>query len=105
MFGLFIVVRYNAKAYEYVVNWRGDGTGKYGTAALLGYPALLTALVALVMTAVRLLVMYYPSQRARWGRYVKEAVLIRALGCALVLMEVGVWSAAWWFGISRCAGP
>eukprot|EP00752_Nemacystus_decipiens_P009741 g8699.t1 len=103
LFGLFIVVRVDAKAYEYVVVWRGDRIGKYGTAALLGYPTLLTALVALVMTAVRLLVMYDPRKRAVWGRYVKENVLVRALMWAWLLMEVGVWSVASWMGIARTA--
>lgn len=102
MCGLMIVLRSLAKTYEYAIIWRGDNIGKYGIPSLLGYPTLLTGLIALVMTAVRLLVMYNPSQRARWGRYVKEMFLIRALGCAWVVMEIGVWSAAWWVGVSRC---
>eukprot|EP00903_Cladosiphon_okamuranus_P016955 g15630.t1 len=64
-YGLIVVLRYLANVYEYVIIWRGDNIGKYGIPALLGYPALLIALIALTMTAVRLLVMYYPSQRAR----------------------------------------
>eukprot|EP00903_Cladosiphon_okamuranus_P016954 g15629.t1 len=102
-YGLIVVLRYLANVYEYVIIWRGDNIGNYGIPALLGYPTVLTALIALTMTAVRLLVMYYPSQRARWGRYVKEKVLIRALGCSWVLVQVGVWSAAWWVGIPRIA--
>ena len=101
MFGFFVVVRYNAKAYEYVVNWQGDDIGKYGTAALLGGASLLAADTAVAMIVVRLLVMYYPSKRARWGRYVKEKTLACALGCAWVLMEIAVWSTAWSLGISR----
>ena len=54
------------------------------------------------MTAARLLVMYYPRKRARWGRYVKEKFLIRALGSLWVLIEIAVWSSAWALGISRC---
>ena len=104
MFGFFVVVRYDAKAYEYVVTWQGDGVGNYGTAALLGGASLLAADIAVVMIVVRLLVMYYPSQRARWGRYVKEKVLVRVLGCAWILMEAGVWSAAWVLGVSRYVG-
>lgn len=101
MFGLFVVVRTNAKAYEFVVNWQGDEIGRYGTAALLGGASLLAADVAVVMMVVRLLVMYYPSKRARWGRYVKEEFLVRVLGCAWILMEIGVWSAAWALGVPR----
>lgn len=70
-FGFFIVLRYIATMYEYVFIWRGEDIGKHGIVDLIGFPALLTAEIALVMTAVRLLVMYYPNKRAKWGRYIK----------------------------------
>lgn len=100
-FGVFIVLRYVATTYEYIFIWRGDDIGKHGVLDLIGFPALMTAEIAVIMTAVRLLVMYYPSKRARWGRYVKETFLIRALGGLWVLIEIAVWSSAWALGVSR----
>lgn len=90
-----------ATTYEYIFIWRGDDIGKHGVLDLIGFPALMTAEIAVIMTAVRLLVMYYPTKRARWGRYVKETFLIRALGRLWVLIEIAVWSSAWALGVSR----
>lgn len=103
-FGTFAVLRYIATTYEYVFIWRGDDIGKHGVVDLIGFPALLTAEIALVMTAVRLLVMYHPRTRAKWGRYTKEKPLACGLGLAWVLMETAVWAAAWSVGIARFAG-
>lgn len=91
-----------AKTYDYVFFWRGNDIGRNGIVDLVGFPALLAAEIALVLIAVRLLVMYYPSKRAKWGRYIKEIFLIRALVLAWVLMEMAVWSAVLPMGISRC---
>lgn len=102
-FGLGIALRYIATTSEDIIIWEDDeGTVRDNRILdLVGFPALVAALIALVMTAVRLLVMYNPSTRARWGRYIKERSLFRALGFALVLMEVAVWSAASTQGVTR----
>ena len=71
-------------------------------AHLISFPALLTAEVALIMTAFRLLVMYYPSERAKWGRYTRERPLTYGLVVVYVSMEMALWSAAWVVGMERC---
>ena len=89
-----------------MIIWQEDeGTiDSDGVIDLIGFPATVAAEMALVMTAVRLLVMYYPEKRARWGRYMKEKLLIRALRLALVVMEIAVWSAAYSRGVARWVG-
>ena len=102
-FGICITLRYIATTCEDVLVWDEDegNVRDNGVFDLVGFPALVTAFVALVMTAARLLVMYNPSKRARWGRYTKEKSLMCALGLALVLMEVAVWYASWTQGATR----
>lgn len=96
-------MRYVATTYYCVFVWHGDNRGNLGVVDLIGFPALLTAEMALVMTAVRLLVMFFPDKRAKWGRYIKEKFLVRVLWVSWVLMGTAVWSAAWSMGIPRCA--
>lgn len=102
-FALGIILRYVVSTYEDVIVWREDeGTiDSDGVVDLIGFPATVAAQAALVMTVIRLLVMYYPKKRTRWGRYMKEKILIRTLGLALVLMEIAVWSAAYSQGAAR----
>eukprot|EP00903_Cladosiphon_okamuranus_P022290 g20496.t1 len=104
-FGFCITLRYFATLSEDVLVWDEDeGTVRdNGFLDLIGFPALVAAFLALVMTAARLLVMYYPSKRAKWGRYTKEKFLMWALGFVLVLMEIVVWYAAWTLGVMRTA--
>eukprot|EP00903_Cladosiphon_okamuranus_P015053 g13926.t1 len=40
----------------------------------------------------RLLVMYHPELRARWGRYLGESTMVRVLVASFVVVEVIVWS-------------
>lgn len=102
-FGLGITLRYIATLSEDVIVWDEDeGTVRdNGLVDLIGFPPVVAALIAMVMTAVRLLVMYYPSKRAKWGRYIKEKSLMWSLGLVWVLLEIVVWYAAWRQGITR----
>eukprot|EP00752_Nemacystus_decipiens_P009739 g8697.t1 len=104
-FGAGVTLRYMVSTYEDVIIWQEDeGTvDSDGVIDLIGFPATVAAEIALVMSSVRLLVMYYPRKRTRWGRYIKEKLLIRALGFALLAMEIAVWSAAYSEGVARTA--
>lgn len=68
---------------------------------LTTFPVLFTAEMALIMTAVRLLIMYYPSKRVRWGRYTKERPLAFGLVCGYATIQIAVWSAAASQGVLR----
>lgn len=46
------------------------------------------------MRAVRVLLMYYPEKRKKWGRIPKEKQILRVAVSGYVLVEVAVWSAA-----------
>lgn len=88
--------------YVLTINSTGGSARKAEIAHLISFPAVLTAEVALIMTSVRLLVMYYPGERARWGRFTKEGPLTYGLVVVYFSMEVAVWSAAWSLGMARC---
>lgn len=69
-------------------------------------PMLLTLYTgAYIMRGFRLLVMYNPHLRKRWGRCVKETVITRTLVAAWFVLEVLVWSASSIFGIQRFECP
>ncbi|CAM9594329.1 unnamed protein product [Scytosiphon promiscuus] len=104
MFGLCSALRYCSLTYEYALAWGDDSTDpEHWIACLIAYPAQLTAEIALVLIAFRLLVMFYPAKRAKYGRYIKEKPLTRGLACAYALMEVAVWVSAAAEGIPRTA--
>lgn len=64
MFGLCSALRYCSLTYEYALIWRDDPTvPEYWIASFIAYPAQLTAEIALVLIAFRLLVMFYPAKR------------------------------------------
>lgn len=56
-------------------------------------PAWVVAEVATLLMAFRLLVMYYPSKRIRYGRCMNEKRLLRGLGYAYILTEGACWVA------------
>lgn len=53
------------------------------------------------MRAIRVLLMYYPEKRKKWGRIPNEKLVLRVVVSAYVLMEVAVWSTAAVYGIPR----
>lgn len=50
---------------------------------------------------LRLIVMYDPPKRKKWGRLTNERRMFRVLVSAYVLLEVGVWLAVWNYGMMR----
>ena len=69
---------------------------------LLLVPIMLTLFTgAYVMRGCRLLVMYNPHLRNRWGRYSKEPFMMRALVASCVVLEGVVWIACSIFGTKR----
>lgn len=88
--------------YKLTIASMDESTRREEIAGLISFPALLAAEAALIMTAVRLLVMYYPSERARWGRFTKEGPLIYGVTFLYVSMETALWAAAWSQGLTRC---
>lgn len=47
---------------------------------------------AIIAWVVRLLVMYDPIKRRKWGRYTNEKRMFRGLVWTFVLLEVGAWA-------------
>lgn len=84
------------------LTWAEEPTRKAEIATLISFPAIITAEIALIMTAVRLLVMYYPSHRAKWGRFTREKPLTNGLACVYISMEMVLWSATWLQDLTRC---
>lgn len=69
---------------------------------LFWLPILLTLYTgAYVMRGFRLMIMYHPHLRKRWGRCLKEAVISRNLVVSCVVLEIIVWSSTYIVGISR----
>lgn len=56
-------------------------------------PADFIAGYAIIAWAARLVIMYDPAKRKRWGRQMKEAVIFRALLWLYAAMQGGAWLA------------
>ena len=54
-----------------------------------------------ILRGFRLLVMYNPPMRRRWGALVKEPVLMRAMVVCFVVLELSNWTAVLFVGIER----
>lgn len=76
-------------------------TGAAAVNELIGSPASLIAIGALLAWAVRLLVLYDPTKRKRWGRYVREKPIAYALCLAYGGMEAVIWVLAAVYSINR----
>ncbi|CAM9540169.1 unnamed protein product [Ectocarpus fasciculatus] len=76
-------------------------TGAFAVNELIGSPASLVAIGALIAWAVRLLVLYDPMKRKRWGRYVREKPIAYALCLVYGGMEAVIWVFAALFGSDR----
>ncbi|CAN0386227.1 unnamed protein product, partial [Ectocarpus sp. 12 AP-2014] len=57
-------------------------------------PATLVSTGAVIACVLRILVMYDPVKRRKYGRYTKEERMFQALVWTFVLLEVGAWSTA-----------
>ncbi|CAB1096998.1 unnamed protein product [Ectocarpus sp. CCAP 1310/34] len=96
--GFGITLRYTLTMYGLVV-------GNLEILNVVGFPALWIAEIALIMTALRLFVMYYPSTRAKYGRVTREKPWTCGLAATYLLVETVVWLAAAAQGIERNIRP
>lgn len=53
----------------------------------------------MIAWVIRLLVMYDPVKRRKWGRYTNEKRIFRNLTRVFVLLEVGAWASAGMYGL------
>lgn len=82
----------------------GIDTKKEGVFELCLVPAMLTLYTgAYIMRGFRLLVMYNPHMRSRWGSFSKELYMVRALVISCVVLEGIIWTASYVVGIRRSA--
>lgn len=56
---------------------------------------------AYVLRGIRLLVMYNPSLRKRYGPYLREAPMVKAMLASYGVLEVIIWCLTLVFGIKR----
>lgn len=66
---------------------------------LIGSPATFIAGCALIAWATRLVVLYEPAKRKRWGHLAKEAVVFRALLWSYATIQGVVWLAVPFYGL------
>lgn len=70
-----------------------------GIVDLLGLPMVVVAELMVIMRGYRVLLMYFPEKREKWGSIPKETSIIKIVVSAYVLMEIAAWSAAATYGI------
>ena len=97
--GVCINARYLASVYYLILGERAHAH----IVDLVMFPAVWAAQAAVVLMAARLVVMYYPVQRVKYGRCTKENRLVRLLGYTFVLTEAAVWATAAALGTSRAS--
>lgn len=70
---------------------------------ILSIPLTVFCFVAVyILRGLRVIVMYNPSRRQRWGRYLKkEAATVKVLLAAYVIVEVAAWIAVQQVGLAR----
>lgn len=76
-------------------------TSAFDAQTLITAPALWVGNGALIAWVIRLLVLYDPSKRKRWGRYVNEKGIARALCWTYGGMEAVFWAAVAVYGMAR----
>lgn len=60
---------------------------------------MVAAEIMAIMRAFRVLLMYFPSKRKKWGSIPKEVAVLRLVAVGYALMEIVIWSAAAVYGI------
>lgn len=63
-----------------------------GALTILANPIMLLVVGAGVMRAIRLLIMYDPAARRRWGALLREKAVMRAILSLTALLEILAWS-------------
>lgn len=86
--------------FRYMTSGEDDGTGQVDGLILVPMiPTLYTG--PYILRGFRLLVMYNPPMRRRWGALVKELGLVRAMVVCFVVLELINWTAVLFVGIER----
>lgn len=57
--------------------------------------------VVYILRGYRLLVMYNPSSRHRWGPYIKESFMLKTVVVCFAVVQAILWSLALKFGVPR----
>lgn len=57
--------------------------------------------VVYILRGHRLLVMYNPSSRHRWGPYIKESSMLKTVVVCFAVVQAILWSLALKFGVPR----
>lgn len=70
-------------------------------ASMIGGPASFISGCALIAWAIRLVIMYDPAKRKRWGRHVKEDAMFRALVWLYAAIQGVVWLVMPFYGLQR----
>lgn len=68
---------------------------------LIRAPADFISGCALIAWAIRLVVMYDPAKRKRWGHLTKEAVVFRALVSSYAAIQGVAWLAVSFYGLQK----
>lgn len=72
-----------------------------GAEMLLAIPLMLCFTAAYVLRGLRLLVMYDPRSRQRWGSFLRERKFFTVLLAFFLALEVIVWSFVPAYGVGR----
>lgn len=95
-----------AVMYDLILGERPTLQGSSTFFILVGMPIYVPVTMgAYFMRAVRLLVMYNPRLRRRWGRILKEKAILRVLLVPPLLMQVVIWSTVPVYGTERWVTP
>ncbi|CAN0191666.1 unnamed protein product [Ectocarpus sp. 4 AP-2014] len=76
-------------------------TGAAAVAQLIGSPVSLIGVLALIAWVFRVIALYDPKQRKRWGRFIKDKRIARALCWTYGGLAVVIWASAYVYGIDR----
>lgn len=79
----------------------GRSADQSGVLAIWVNPIMLLTAGATVTRAIRLLVMYDPVARRRWGPLLRERAVMRAVLSLTALLQILAWSFVAKYGISR----
>ena len=81
---------------------RGETVGIFHYGLIVDGPLTLLCFTgAYACRGLRLVVMYHPDMRARWGKHLKQHTVVKGMALLFVIMEILLWSATAAFGLTR----
>lgn len=81
---------------------RGETVGIFHYGLIVDGPLTLLCFTgAYACRGLRLVVMYHPDMRARWGKHLKQHTVVKGMALLFVMMEILLWSATAAFGLTR----